>query len=178
MKELGTLMRTSKTPFYCGVFAIVMIYLFGILAAVGVMISTRPPTDFKEKTGIVLEFQEHEADWTDALFNGSSYFNIKFTDGSFFEAKGENYKNIDRELYGRLIPGVEITVKYEENHTKPNRIYGIEYCGKTYLKYDDVRPTLEKDYKSTLIACPIILVVWTGVAVALFVFNYKKNYQK
>lgn len=76
--------------------------------------------------------------------SSNEYFNIRWTDDSFYEATGICYYNIDRTLFDVIKSGDEIVIDYIDNgFMSPNDIVSIEYQGTCYLELTDVLDVLE-----------------------------------
>lgn len=135
----------------------------------------RRPKNLQEATGNIASFKKRDKEWYDYIGGSTgNFFNVTFEDGTFFEAKGIAYNNIDRELFEKIRIGEEIKITYSSGFFRPNRIYAIEYNGINYLRSNDVLAQYENEYKDCLIIGIIIIVlsVVTG-GVGLFIVNYK-----
>ena len=139
--------------------------------------SNRRPKNLEETTGIIAEFHQRDEHWYDYLLGGSSLppFDIRFEDSSYFEATGIAYENIDRQLFEDLKVGDEITITHDSGgFWRPDRIYAIEYHGRTYSSLEEVLSGYENNTRGwsafglTLAA----LSVPIG-GIALLVFNYR-----
>ena len=120
--------------------------------------------------------ERHETEWYDYIFGTiGSHFKVTFADDSFYEAPGINYKNIDDTLFSNLSVGDELTVIYHDRWSGTNRIYGIEYNGKSYMNTEAVFAQMKNEKKTTLIIGSVFLGALTTVACVLIVVNYKKN---
>lgn len=161
---------------------VLIIFIIVVLVAVSLIatFSYGAPKSLDEATGTIANYKQRDGEWYDAFFNNSAYFNVTFKDGSFFEAKGVSYNNIDRSLFENLRVGEEIKITYEDGgFSSPNRIYAIEYNGKVYLSLDEVLIEYDHDAKGMRVLGLTItgfLIVTGGFG--LFVFNYttRKKY--
>lgn len=146
-------------------------------AVLGVVFATsyRLPKNLKEATGTISEYNQQGKEWYDYIGSPTgNYFNVIFEDGTFFEAKGISYDNIDLKLYEEIKVGEEIKITYNSKWSKPNQIFAIEYNGVNYLLVDDVLSQYENEHRSWLIAGIIIIVASvTAGGVGLFFVNYK-----
>lgn len=158
---------------------IIFLSLFLILPCLLLTFSyDKEPKNLKEATGIISEFKHYEKKWYDYISSNSKgpYFCVRLEDGSFFETTGISYSQIDMELFDNLSIGEEIKIIYEEEKPmSPDKIYAIEYNGKTYLSLDNVLDEFEDNAKTAHIVCPIAIIVIIAVAGILIFFNYKHN---
>lgn len=135
-------------------------------------------SEIKTVTGMVSDFKQRDEKWYDNLFGGTanSHFKLWLSDDSFYEATGICYDNIDRNLYGTIKKGDEITISYIDNGwTSPNDIVTIELNGICYLNLDDVIEDYENTNKKMKIVGFSIIGVTSMSAIVLYVLNYKKN---
>lgn len=146
-----------------------MFSLIAIFMIIG-MCAHYAPSELFTSTGTVARFDQHEADrFSESFLNDHSFFNVTFTDGSFFEIIG-GYDKIDSALFSRLSTGDTLTVTYQKRGYGANSIiYGIEYDGATYLDKNDLPPP--KDQNTAFWTYTIILICSAAVAVTLFVIN-------
>lgn len=147
---------------FCIIFGLFLLFAYNI-------------NNLKDITGTIAKFDQHDKEWYDYIGGSTgSYLYITFEDGTFFEAKGIAYNNIDRELFETIRIGEEIKITYNSSWSRPNRIYAIEYNGVNYLLLDDVLAQYENEHKSSFIAGLIIIVVSVlAGGVGLFIVNYK-----
>ena len=132
-------------------------------------------TDIKQQTGVVSSFNQHDEDIIDQIAGSTgSYFNLRFEDGSYFEATGLCYDNIDRRLFEDLRIGDEITVTYFEKSGGIRKICAIEYNGETYLSLENVSNGFGQNERVALIVGPILMAVAVLIGVVLFVVFRKK----
>ena len=171
MKPLFTISRRTGIN-------IIIIFAMAIFLIIGFGLAfsgSEIPENLVESTGIVAKFKQHDATWLDYVgSSSSSYFKVWFEDGSFFEATG-TYSMIDRSLFEELQVGDEIKITHnDEGFWGPDKIYGIEYQGKTYLSVDYVISTRENDKKPMFIL-GISIAVFNTIAggVILFIYNYQ-----
>ncbi len=169
---------------------ITMMYILLAFMIVLNMFIYSHPSELQTVTGTVTDFKEHKVDWIDRLSNvisaicggdssQGSYLKIRFADDTYFEAEKRSYNYIDAALYSDFIVGDEITIVYaSEGRNGKNRIYGIEYRGKTYLNAEEVLSDLDKKQKIAYIVCPILLAVVSATACGLYILNFKKNRRK
>ena len=64
--------------------------------------SSGVPKNLDETTGTIAEFKQRDHKWSDSFTNKSAHLNVTLEDGSFFEANGIAYDNIDRSLFEKL----------------------------------------------------------------------------
>ena len=152
--------------------------LWAILLSLMLTFAYQQPTGLEQQTGKVLSFNQRDEKWYDAFFDRSagSYFNVELEDGSFYEATGICYDNIDRELFEDVQVGGNITVTYFKKFGERRKICALEYNGKTYLLLDDVFNEYSQNEKTVHIVGPTMIVLFMSVGIILFVANYKKNY--
>ena len=100
-----------------------LITIFTILSIIIALIGTfnyeLPDIDeIKTVTGIISKYNQKDQQWYDAFFDAggtNSYFNVRLSDNSFYEATGICYDNMDRSLYDVITVGEEITIRYIDN---------------------------------------------------------------
>ena len=155
---------------------IIFLFLFIILGLIGTF-AYQQPTNLKEATGIIQDYKQHEGKWYDNIFGNSkgSYFKVKFEDDSFFESTGICYDNIDKTLFEKIKIGDCITIIYNEESGRPDRIYAIKYNGKDYLLLEDSLNGFKQTERIMHIFGPSISVLSIVVGLILFAINYKKN---
>lgn len=179
LKRQGTVIKYSKQWIFACNFAIVMAALIAIAIGLFVCFAYRDTKNLREATGRIVTFKQYDADFLDAAVGRGSYFNIKLEDGTFYEAKGIAYDHIDRQLFETVRVGEEIKLTYSRGATRPNRIYAIEYGGKTYLSADVVLPLYEKESRKTTVAgAAVITLSGVSAAVGLGIVNYKYEKNK
>ena len=151
--------------------------LLAILLSLMLTFAYQQPTGLEQQTGKVLSFNQRDEKWYDAFFDRSagSYFHIWLEDGSYYEATGICYDNIDRELFENIQVGGNITVTYFKKFGERRKICALEYNGKTYLLLDDILREYSQNEKVAHIVGPTIIVLFMSVGIILFVVNYKKN---
>lgn len=138
------------------------------------------PTGLQHQTGNILSFHQYNEKWYDHLLGSSkgSYFNVKLEDGSFYEATGICYDNIDRKLFENLQIGKSITITYFEKSGGLRKICALEYNGKTYLLLDNVLNEYYQNEKHAHIVGPIMIALSISSGIILFIINYRKNWGK
>ena len=156
---------------------IVIACLLGITLSLMLTFAYQQPTDLKQQTGKVLRFNQHDEKWYDYILGNSkgSYFDVRLEDGSFYEATGICYDNINRELFEDVQVGGNITVTYFKKFGERRKICALEYNGRTYLLLDDVLREYSQNEKVAHIVGPTMIVLFISVGIILFVVNYKKN---
>ena len=156
---------------------IVIMCLLTTLFSLMLTFAYQQPTGLKQQTGSVVRFDQYDEKWYDSLLDGSatSYFNMELEDGSFYEATGICYDNIDRELFEDVQAGSNITVTYSDVSGGLRKIYALEYNGKAYLLLDDVLRDFSQNERTAHIVGPIMIALSISVCIILFVVNYKKN---
>ena len=153
--------------------------LFIVIGIVGMF--SYNPSQFKETkvvTGVIEEYKQRDGKWYDVISGGTtkSYFNIRLSDDSFYEATGINYDKINRNLYDEINIGDEITIRYVDNGwSVPNDIVSIEYKGTTYLEFDVVLKEFERNDKIMKIVGISIIGVTTLCSIMFYIINYRKN---
>lgn len=155
--------------------AISMTVIICVVIGLFVSLAYRRPKNLQEAVGNIASFRQHDKEWYDYIGGATgNYFNVTLEDGTFFEATGIAYNNINRELFEKIRPGEEIKLTYSHGFGRPNRIYAIEYNGINYLPLDDVLAKYENEYKGRHIA-GIVVIVLSVVAggAGLFIVNYK-----
>ena len=152
--------------------------LLAILLSLMLTFAYQQPTGLEHQTGKVLSFNQRDEKWYDAFFDSSarSYFHIWLEDGSYYEATGICYDNINRELFDDVQVGGSIAVTYFEKSGGLRKIYALEYNGKTYLLLDDVLNEYSQNEKTAHIVGPTMLVLSVLAGIILFVVNYRKNW--
>jgi len=137
-----------------------LLLTFGILFVT----SSTQPEDFRTHTGTVAEFSWHDERWYEGFLSnsGASRFTVRLEDGSYYEATGVFYDQIDRELFSTLSPGKEIEISYHVDSWRPNKICGILYQGQAYLSCED---TLDSYYasSSTRHTIGLVLIIAGGI---------------
>ena len=88
-------------------------FLFIVVGVVGMF--SYNPSQFKETkvvTGVIEEYKQRDGKWYDVISGDTtkSYFNIRLSNDSFYEATGINYDNINGELYDVINIGDEISM--------------------------------------------------------------------
>ena len=156
---------------------ITMACLLAITISLMLTFAYQQPTGLEQQTGKVLSFNQHDEKWYDAFFDSSagSYFHIWLEDGSYYEATGICYDNIDRKLFENLHVGESITITYVEKSGGLRKIYALEYNGKTYLLLDDVLSEFSQNEKIVHIFGPIMIALSISVGIILVIVNYRKN---
>ncbi len=164
----------KKNGLICFNILICIIVFFCAISGFCFLFSYKKPDNLKETTGIIAKVKQYDKQWYD-YFGGvtGSYFNVTFEDGTYFEATGICYDNIDRELFELARTGEEIKITYNSSFTRPNRIYSIEYDGVNYLSLNDVLTCYENEAKISRIEGSIMICVSVVCGVALFLVNYK-----
>ncbi len=164
----------KKNGLICFNIIIFFIVFFCFISGFVFLFSYKKPDNLKETTGIIAKVKQYDKQWYD-YFGGvtGSYFNVTFEDGTYFEATGICYDNINRELFELVKIGEEIKITYNSSFTKPNRIYSIEYNGVNYLSLDDVLTCYENEAKSARIQGAIMICVSVAGCVVLFLVNYR-----
>ena len=121
---------------------VVTCIVYGLIS----LLSYQQPENLQEVTGTVAEFKQRDEQWYDFIGGGgkNSFFDVRFEDGTLYQATGISYDNIDRELFDKLSIGDEITLTYSARWSGPNRIFAIKYNGDNYLLLDDVLTIYEK----------------------------------
>lgn len=170
---------TKKWIIACNV-AISMIVAICIIIGVCTILSYEPPKNLKETIGTIAKFKQRDEEWYDYIGGPTgNYFNVTFEDGTFFEAKGISYDNIDRELFDKITVGKEIKITYNSSWSRPNRIYAIEYNGVDYLRLDDVLAGYEDTAKIMNVVGAIVIALPIVVGgIGLFIVNYKYRKKK
>ncbi len=164
----------KKNGLICFNIIIFFIVFFCFISGFVFLFSYEKPDNLKETTGIIAKLEQYDEKWYDCIVGTSgSYFNIMFEDGTYFEATGICYDNIDRKLFELVKIGEEIKITYNSSFTKPNRIYSIEYNGVTYLSLDDVLICYENEAPSAHIQGVIMISVSVVGCVVLFLVNYR-----
>lgn len=155
---------------------IVLTFVFVILGLVG-SFAYELPTDLTEITGFIQSYNQRDGKWYDNIFGGSkgSYFNVRLEDDSFFEATGICYDNIDRNLFKKLKIGEEITITYNNESGRPDRIFAIKYQDIDYLMLDDSLNGYKQTAKIMHVVGPIMCGFSILSGVVLLMINYKKN---
>lgn len=155
--------------------AISMTVLICVVIGLFISLAYRRPNNLQELTGNIASFRQHDAEWYDYIGGSTgSYLYVTLKDGTFFEAKGIAYNNIDRELFERIHLGKEIKITYSSGIGRPNRIYAIEYDGINYLPLDDVLAQYENEYKGlNIVGITVIALSVVAGGVGLFMVNYK-----
>ena len=178
MNDIGSLFK--KISRYAAInIVIVMVGLGVIIFSVCSMLAYRNPSKLEETTGAVAKFEQRERDWLDSAANtGAPYFRVWFEDGSYYEATGIFYNNIDKQLFQSLTTGSEITLTYVTRVGAPKRIYGITYNGATYLYTSDILRDLANERAKTYPYSIVAIVATVVVGVGLFIWNFKRNRQK
>ena len=154
-------------------------FLFIVIGVVGMF--SYSPSQFKETkvlTGVIEEYKQRDGKWYDVISGGTtkSYFNIRLSNDSFYEATGINYDNINRELYDVINIGDEITIRYVDNGwSAPNDIVSIEYKGITYLEFNAILKEFERNDKIMKIVGISIISVTTLCSIMFYIINYRKN---
>lgn len=179
LKSNYAVIKYSKRWILACNLAIVMAALIAIAIGLFVCFAYRDIKNLKETTGKISGFKQYDADFTDAIVGRGSHFNVTLQDGTFFEAKGIAYDNIDRALFEKISVGEEITLTYSHGVTRPNRIYAIEYGGKEYLSVEVVLPLYEKkDGSSTVTGAVIIALSGASAIAGLAVVNCRYSKKK
>lgn len=157
---------------------IAIVCLFGITLSLMLTFAYQQPAGLEQQTGKILSFNQRDEKWYDAFFDSSagSYFHIWLEDGSYYEATGICYDNINRELFDDVQVGGSIAVTYFEKSGGLRKIYALEYNGKTYLLLDDVLNEYSQSEKTAHIVGPTMLVLSVLAGIILFVVNYRKNW--
>ena len=139
------------------------------------------PKSLIEETGVISEFKQHDETWLEFFlpYGKGDFFNVRFEDGSLFEATAVPYSMIDSALFEELSIGEEIKIVRSGGSWRPNKIYAIEYRGIEYLSLDDVLKTLEEKARIWHIVGPIV----TGVALiaggsGLIIVNFRARKTK
>ena len=169
--------KVRKRPFLTLCIIITVIYLAIMGVLITLMVTTyAPPADLKTANGTVTKLNyKADEDIIDHIINNSTYFNVTLDDETFFETIGVSFANIEKDFFDKITVGTKITITYEEgNFFTSNKIYGIEYNGKTYLNPDDVLADLENENKSAYIICPVFMGIATLSAAGLIFLSYKK----
>lgn len=156
--------------------AVAFCIVFGLIS----IFSYAQPKNLQKATGNIAKFEQHDTQWYDYIGGVTgSYLRITFEDGTYFEATGICYDNIDRKLFEIAGIGEEIEITYEQSFTRPNRIYAIEYDGDNYLFIDDVLRSYKNESKTSQMTGGILIGVSVIVGgVIIFIVNYrhgKKN---
>ena len=160
---------------------IIVLSLCCLLVGVMEIFAYQQPESLKEATGTVQKFNQRDEKWYDYIFGGTSsgsYFNVTFEDGSYFEATGICYDNIDRALFGNLKSGKQITVTYDEAFGRPYRIYAIKYENRDYLILNDVLSDFQQEEKLGKSIGIILIALSLTAGTLLLIVNYRKNYGK
>ena len=179
LKRQGAVIKYSKQWILACNLAIVMSALIAVAIGLFVLFAYRDTQNLRVATGRIVTFKQYDADVLDAAVGRGSYFNIKLDDGTFYEAKGMAYDHIDRRLFETVRVGEEIRLTYSRGVTRPNRIYAIEYGGKTYLSAEIVLPLYEKESRTATVAGAVVIALsGASAAVGLVVVNYKYEKNK
>lgn len=157
-------------------FGLVLVVLISVFA----MTSYRFPDDkdLKTTTGTIEKFSHHEKKWYDYIFrtNDTDSFRIWLRDGTYYEATGINYDNIDKSLYDKIYVGGTITITYnDKGEFSPNDIVSITYGGVCYLSLQEVRREYQNTDKGMKIFGIIAICVSVAAALLLYALNVKKN---
>lgn len=171
---------TKKRIIACD-FAISMIIAICTVIGICTILAYMPPKNLQEATGMIAKYKQRDEEWYDYIGGGGTgtYFSVTFEDGTFFEAKGISYDNIDRELFEKISVGEEIKITYDFSFSRPNRIYAIEYNGVNYLLLYDVLAGYEETAKTMNIVGSITIVLSVVVGgIGLFIVNYKYRKKK
>jgi len=165
-----------KNKFVAGNVLISVIVISFVLLGVLGLFAYGEPTALSEATGRLSELEYRDDSWLDYIFgySGNEYLHIRLDDGRFFEATGICYDLVDRSLFEELAEGEEVTLLYDDEHGRPDRIYGIRHGGKEYLSLSDVLKEFERNTGIMRIACPILIAVTLALGAVGFVLNYKK----
>ena len=169
-----------KSKFAAFNIILVIVLLFALVVPIAYMFGYQVPTDLTTQTGTVSRFYQHDAKWYDNIFSNTkgSYWEVRFEDGSYFEATGIAYEQIDRKLFEELDRGQELTVTYFEKPGGVRKICAIAYKGETYLSSEAVLAAYEQRETRAHIIAPIAIAVLLAVGASLFIINYKKNYRR
>ena len=186
MKIVDKIVNNTKPNRFLGLnIVITCLTIFFLAIGVVFVVDEIVPSDkneLKTTTGIVSNFKQRDPQWYDYFFTDSgsiSYFKLWFTDGSFYEATGVYYDNIDRNLYETLQAGDKITISFVDNGwSEPNDIISIEHNGICYQSADDVIKDYESTRKSNRIFGFCLIGITTLGAITSYILNYLKNKQK
>lgn len=156
---------------------IIIVVVFCVVIGVVLFFSYQQPKNLQQATGIIAKFEQRDKEWYDYIGSSSgNEFNVTFEDGTYFEATGIAYDNIDRKLFEIICVGEEIKITYDYSWSRPNRIYSIEYKGVNYLMLDNVLTQYRTEHKGSLIEGVIIVVVSVVLGcVGLCIVNYKNK---
>lgn len=172
--------KIREKPFLTLCIVITVVYLACVGTLVACMFSYAPPSELNVATGLVIKYNyDDDTNIIDQMVNSSTFFNVTLDDGSFYEARGINFNNIDKDLFNDIKAGTEMTVTYQDRgFSAPNRIFGIAYNGKTYLNQNDVLADLSDERKTAHIVFPTLIGVVTIIAVGLILLCNKKFNKK
>ena len=169
--------KIGRKPFLtlCIVITVCYLAVMGVLIALTATTHTSP-ADLKTATGTVTKLKyKTEENVIDHIVNSSTYFNVTLDNETYYETIGVSFKNIDKDFFNEIAVGAEITIIYKAgSFLSSNRIYGIDYNGKTYLNHDDVLADLNKEHKTACIVYYVLMGVATLLAVGLIFLSYKK----
>ena len=172
MKHIGSMTKFAAFNILIGMFSVLL-----LLVSVLMLTSYRPPKRLREKTGNVAAIEWQDEHWTDDLFGGASSagFTLRLQDGSLYQATGILFDNIDRSIMSEVAYGAEITIIYNDEKGRPDKLYNIDKGGKTYQSIDACLRELEKERKIFESVGWCVIVGTPILAGVLGYVKYRKN---